>query len=274
MPQDLDRREFVGGALGAGVLLSGLAAAVEEGTRMAAPVDYPTTVLVTGASRGLGGEFVRQYAPRGWRIIASCRDPGKAGELKALAAKHANVVIERLDVDDHAQIDQLAGKYRDQPIDILLNNAGIGGGAENQLFGKFKYDVYHQVMRTNAEGPMKMAEAFIRNVSMSRMKKLMTVSSSQGSIGKVTSPRLYWYRSSKSALNMMMENLALELKASGVIVGLVTPGATDTDFMKGLPKAMLRKPEVAAADMIRNIDEFTIETTGRFVNYDGTTLPW
>lgn len=274
MTDKLDRREFVGGAAGLSLLLAGFAAAAEEGSRGSAPADYPTTVLITGANRGLGLEFARQYAPRGWRIIATCREPDQADALKALAGKNANVVVDRLDVTDHGQVDALARKYGDQPIDIVLNNAGIGGGAENQVFGHLSYATYHEVIQTNTIGPIKVAEAFVKNVAMSRMKKLMTVSSSQGSIGKVTSPRLYWYRSSKSALNMLMVNLALELKGRGIVVGLVTPGATDTDFMKGLPKAMLRKPEVAVADMIRNIDNFTIETTGQFLNYDGALLPW
>jgi NAD(P)-dependent dehydrogenase (short-subunit alcohol dehydrogenase family) len=270
----LDRREVVGGMAGLAVLATQIVAAAESSPVSAVPADHKTTVLITGSNRGLGLEFVRQYAPRGYKIIATCREPGQAEELKKLAEKTSDIVIERLDVADHGQIDALADKYRGVLIDILLNNAGIGGGAENQVFGKLKYDVFHEVMQVNALGPLKMAEAFLQNVAASPMKKLMTVSSSQGSIGKVTMPRLYWYRSSKSALNMVMVNLALELKRQNIIVGLVTPGATDTDFMKGMPKSMLRKPEVAAADMIRGIDNFTLETTGQFVNYDGTLLPW
>lgn len=274
MTDSLDRREVVGGMAGLAVLASQIVAAAERGAAPEVPADHKTTVLITGSNRGLGLEFVRQFSPRGYKIIATCREPGQAVELKKLAEKSGDIVIERLDVADHAQIDALADKYRGVPIDILLNNAGIGGGAENQEFGKFKYEVFHDVMQVNALGPLKMAEAFVQNVAASPLKKLMTVSSSQGSIGKVTMPRLYWYRSSKSALNMVMANLALELKRQNIIVGLVTPGPTDTDFMKGLPKAMLRRPEVAAADMIRGIDNFTLEKTGQFVNYDGTLLPW
>lgn len=270
----LDRREFVGGVAGLTMIASQIAAAAEATAPAVVPADYKTTVLITGANRGLGLEFTRQYAPRGYKIIATCRNPDQAGELKTMAAGNRQIVLERLDVSDHAQIDALAARYRGVPIDILLNNAGIGGDAESQVFGKLKYDVFHQVMQTNALGPLKMTEAFIQNVAASPMKKLMTVSSSQGSIGKVTTPRLYWYRSSKSALNMIMVNLALELKRQNIIVGLVTPGPTDTDFMKGLPKSLLRKPEVAAADMIRSIDNFTLQTTGQFLNYDGTVLPW
>ena len=98
-----------------------------------------------------------------------------------------------------------------------------------------------------------------------------------GSIASVSMPMLYWYRSSKSAVNMLMANLALQLMRRGIIVGLVTPGATATDFIDPqFRKAIknIRQPEVAAADMIRNIDRFTPENTGTFFNYDGGIIPW
>ncbi len=272
-PAALDRREFVAGAAGISLLASRIAAAADAATEAAVPADHKTTVLVTGANRGLGIEFVRQYAARGWRIIATCREPAGAGALNALAAGNGNIIVEQLDVADHPSVDRLAAKYHGQPIDIILNNAGIGGGMENQVFGRLQYDVFYEVMKVNAIGPLKVAEAFIQNVAASPMKKLITVSSSQGSIASVDMGMLYWYRSSKAALNMIMRNLSFALKRRGVVVGLVTPGATDTDFMKGV-KIPLRKPEVAAADMIRNIDAFTLETTGQFFNYDGKIVPW
>jgi NAD(P)-dependent dehydrogenase (short-subunit alcohol dehydrogenase family) len=269
------RRDFMAaaGLAAAGGLASRLVAAADEAPATRLPADNKTTVLITGANRGLGIEFVRQYAPRGWRIIATCREPAKADALNALAAANADILVEQLDVADHQNVDALAAKYQGQPIDVLLNNAGIGGGMENQMFGRLRYEVFHEVMQVNAIGPLKMAEAFIQNVAASPTKKLITVSSSQGSIASVDMGMLYWYRSSKAALNMIMRNLALALKRRGVIVGLVTPGATDTDFMKGV-KIPLRKPEVAAADMIRHIDAFTLETTGQFINYDGKIVPW
>lgn len=273
-PDALDRRAFVAaGAAGLSLLAARVVAAAGQAPMAAVPAQHRTTVLITGANRGLGIEFVRQYVPRGWRIIATCRNPAGASALNALAATNNDVMVERLDVADHASVDELAAKLRDQPIDILLNNAGIGGGMENQLFGKLNYEVFHEVMKVNAIGPLKVAEAFIRNVAASPMKKLMTVSSSQGSIASVDMGMLYWYRASKAALNMIMRNLAFALKGRGIIVGLVTPGATDTDFMKGV-KIPLRRPEVAAADMIRNIDAFTLEMTGQFLNYDGKIVPW
>ena len=197
--------------------------------------------------------------------------------MNALADKNPNILVERLDVSDQGQIDLLAAKYQNMPIDILLNNAGIGGGAENQIFGKLQYEVFYKVMAVNAVGPIKISEAFRKNVEASEMKKIIVVSSSQGSIAEVNMPMLYWYRSSKSAVNMLMANLALQLKRKNIIVGLVTPGATATDFIapefrKRIPG--IREPAVAVADMMRNIDGFTLESSGQFWNYDGNILPW
>ena len=264
---DQKRRNIV-----AGVAMGAAASILSSHSTRALAEDVPTT-LVTGSNRGLGLEFARQYAKAGWRVIATCRKPDTATELEALAELHPQITIERLDVTDHDRIDALAEQYRDTPIDLLLNNAGIGGGAENQLFGKLKYDAYDQVLAVNTYGPIKMAEAFVDQVRASKLKKIISVSSSEGSIQLVRAPRLYWYRSSKSALNMLMKNLSKQLVRQGVTVGLVNPGPTATDFMKGVPMK-LRDPVVATADMIRNIENMTIETTGSFIQYDGKPLPW
>jgi NAD(P)-dependent dehydrogenase (short-subunit alcohol dehydrogenase family) len=237
--------------------------------------DYVPTVFITGANRGIGLEFAHQYADRGWRVIATCRKPEAADDLKVIASHHPDlVIIEQLDVVDDARIDALAEKYADTPIDVLLHNAGISGGNDTQMLGKMQYDVFVDVLRVNTVAPLKISEAFLDNVKASREKKIVTVSSSEGSIAGATMPRLYFYRSSKAAVNMVMKNLALQLKRRGVSVAMVNPGPTDTDFMAGLPKKMLRSTEVAVTDMIRNIDQLSVETTGSFYQYDGTIIPW
>ncbi|MEE9136870.1 MAG: SDR family oxidoreductase [Gammaproteobacteria bacterium] len=284
----LGRREFMAAAAG---MAATAFAAHEAGAaghastpaefapedKVAKPVGAGSTILITGANRGLGFEFSRQYAELDTRIIATCRNPDKATALQELAADNSGIVIERLDVTDLQNIDELAEKYADEPIDVLLNNAGIGGGAENQIFGKLNYPVFHQVMAVNVVGPIKMCEAFRKNVEASNLKKMITVSSSQGSITEVAMPMLYWYRSSKAAVNMQMVNLALQMRRRKVIVGLVAPGATATDFIPEPFRSRIpsiRQPEVAAADMMRNIDRFTLENSGTYFNYDGTVLPW
>jgi len=236
--------------------------------------DYVPTVFITGSNRGIGLEFAKQYAERGWNVIATARNPAAADELNELAAIYPGIIVEQLDVTDYERVDELAAIYADTPIDVLLNNAGIGGGSANQYFLDMQWDVWRQVLEVNTLAPMKISEAFYPNVIASRDKKIVTVSSSEGSITNVKQPRLYFYRSSKSAVNMAMKNLALQLKRKGVSVGLVNPGPTDTDFMAGLPKKMLRPTPDAVTDMMRNIDAMTVETTGSFYQYDGTIIPW
>ncbi len=284
----IDRRDLLTGAAGiaAGVLGAGQATAgghisaqikLSEEDKIARPVAAGAQILVTGANRGLGLEFTRQYAERGAKIIATARKPEKAEALNALAAENGNIVVEKLDVTDHAAIDALAAKYADTPIDLLLNNAGIGGGIQNQLFGRMNYETFDQVMDVNVKGPMKMCEAFRKNVQNSGLKKMVTVSSSQGSIASVRSPMLYWYRSSKSAVNMCMVNLSYQVQRRKVIVGLVTPGATATDFIpEGFRKQIkgIQTPEKATEDMIRNIDRFSLANTGTFFDYTGDIVPW
>jgi NAD(P)-dependent dehydrogenase (short-subunit alcohol dehydrogenase family) len=269
----LDRRRFLG--LASAAAIGGSVATRAGAADAPVPAATTGTVLVTGANRGIGLEFVRRYAARGWRVIATARRPAEAGALRTLAdASEGRVVIEPLDVTDLAAIDALAARYAGQPIDILLNNAGVGGGGDNQVFGRLNYPVLDEVMAVNARGPIKMCEAFLPHVAASTQKKLITVSSSQGSIGSVKMPMLYFYRASKAAVNMLMANLALQVKGRGIIVGLVTPGATDTDFMKGLPKKMLRPVEDAVSGMLRDIDAFTLARTGQFLDTSGEPLPW
>jgi NAD(P)-dependent dehydrogenase (short-subunit alcohol dehydrogenase family) len=123
-------------------------------------------------------------------------------------------------------------------------------------------------------GPLKVAEAFLPNLQASQQKKLVNVTSSEGSIGGVTSPRMYFYRASKAALNMEMRNVAFAVKGKGIAVALINPGPVDTDMMAGLPKKMLRPKEDAVKDLIRITDQLTLENTGQFWNYDGQPLPW
>lgn len=238
--------------------------------------DYVPTVLVTGANRGIGLELTRQYAARGWKVIATARKPAEAAELASLASKSGGKVsIETLDVTDLAAIDALAAKYQGQPVDVLFNNAGITGGGPNQLFGKkMEWPLYDLVLRTNVIGPLKMAEAFLPHILASQQKKISNVSSSQGSIGSMNNGMLYFYRPSKAALNMEMRNLAIQLKSKGVSVALIDPGPVDTDMMSMLPKKMLRPVETAGSDLIRITDQLSLENTGTFWTFDGSVLPW
>ena len=238
---------------------------------------YTPTTLITGANRGIGLEFTRQYLEMGWNVIATARKPGKADQLIDLKEKYPDhLTIQQLDVTDHGRIDELALELKSEPIDLLLNNAGISGGSSNQLFGNMDYDIYESVLSVNTIGPLKMAEAFYPHVKNSELKKIVSVSSSEGSIGtafKRGGGRLFFYRSSKTALNMVMVNLAFQLKSRGIAVGMVNPGLTDTDFVSDMPFPM-RSAELAVSDMIRNIETISVDNTAAYINYNGKPVPW
>ena len=142
------------------------------------------------------------------------------------------------------------------------------------MLGKLNYPVFEQVLRTNVIGPLKVAEAFLPNLEAGQQKKLVNISSSEGSIGSVTAGRTFFYRASKSALNMEMKNLAAVVKSKGIALALINPGPVDTDMMKGAPKSMLRSKEQAVADMIRITDRLKVDNTGLYWNYSGEFLPW
>jgi NAD(P)-dependent dehydrogenase (short-subunit alcohol dehydrogenase family) len=239
---------------------------------LSSAADAPT-VLITGASRGIGLELTRQYAGRDWQVIATARTPAEATALSAIAKEHPNVTIEALDVTDLRQIDALAAKYKGRPVDVLLNNAGISGGEEAGTFGKLDYAVYDQVHAVNVIGPLKMAEAFLPNVAASQQKKIMNITSTQGSITRSTGGG-YFYRSSKAALNMIMHSLAIDLKPKGITVGLVSPGFVRTDFTKGIDLPMMITPEQSATAVIKVIDGYDLSKTGTFMRHTGEEAAW
>ncbi len=232
------------------------------------------TVFITGSSRGIGLELTRQYAEKGWNVIATCRSPETATDLNSIASDHPNVQIVQLDVLDFDRIDALAEQYKETPIDVLINNAGISGGGENQNFGEIDFDAFDDVMNVNVKAPIKIAEAFLDLVAASELKKIITISSTEGSIGMISGPpRGYIYRPSKTAVNMAMRNLAIAVASRKVIVGIINPGAVDTDFMKGVPMALM-PPQESVSQVIQVIDNYTLDSSGTFIDYNGEQLPW
>ena len=236
------------------------------------------TVLITGASRGIGFELARQYAEKGWGVIATARNPSGAEPLQALAGAHDNLVIEQLDVTDFDEIDAVAERYRGVPIDVLINNAGILGDNDKQQFGSFDYSAFDAVMHVNTRGPIKMVEAFVDQVAASEQKKIMNISSAVGSI-KLSFGGQTFYRASKAALNMSMRNISREMRRAQdpnrklLIFGLIDPGVVKTDFAKNVPVPMI-EPEDSAAAVIVVIDGYTRKDSGKFFSYTGKQLPW
>ena len=235
------------------------------------------TVLVTGANRGLGLEFARQYAADGWNVIACCRNPETAEELAMLAADAPSLRVEQLDVTDFAAIEALGEKYAGEPIDVLLNNAGIIGpvpiaeNIERQHFGKMEYDIWEDVLRVNTFAPVKMAEVFLEHVAASEQKKIVTISSSVGSITEMTIPGLA-YASSKTALNRVMTIIAGELKSRGITVAMFCPGYVKTR-MDAFGYAMVEIEDSISA-LRPMIADLTIDKSGTFTGHDGRTIGW
>lgn len=239
----------------------------------------PGTVLITGSNRGIGLELARWYAGLDWRVIATARKPDQATDLRAIADQHPKVEIEQLDVTDHERIDSLAGQYADQPIDVLLNNAAILGEPNEQNFGDMNFDLLNWIMEVNVVGPMKMAEAFVGSVAASEQKKIVAITSAQGSISRLRSPMIAFYNMSKAALNMGMKSNSRALQKRGITVALISPGAVETDMMRlamdraGVEFKLLTAAQ--SAEMVATvIDSYGLEQTGTFVSHEGEIIPW
>ncbi|MFM8845699.1 MAG: SDR family oxidoreductase, partial [Gammaproteobacteria bacterium] len=190
-------------------------------------------ILITGANRGLGLEFVKQYAERGWGVIATARDTAAATELSALATTHRSLRIETLDVGNHEDIKALAARLGQQPIDVLLNNAGWLGDTRKQSFDELDYPSFEEVLRINTYGPLVMAKAFMPNVQASEQKKIVVITSGLSSITNTSRfGNLYFYRISKAGVNMAMRTLQAEVRAKGVKIGILAPGMVDTRLLR------------------------------------------
>ncbi len=244
-----------------------------------APIpDGPPTVLITGSSHGIGLELARQYAARGWRVLATARTSEASPELKALAAARPNVRLETLDVVDGASVAALAERLRGVPIDVLINNAGSADGFRGQAFGSLAHDRFVPLMELNAHGPIRVSEALIANVRAGRQKKIVAISSLAGSFGLNGGglPGGYWYRSSKAALDMLMLALAQDLKPEGISVACLSPGTVDTQGLaaKGVHIPGAVDIGVSVAGLIDVIDRLTPDQGGHFIRYNGEVQPW
>lgn len=188
------------------------------------------TVLITGAGSGIGLEFAKEYAARGWTVVATYHREKIPETLAALSTQFpALLTTERMDVTDLAMIDAVARRYRGKPIDVLINNAGVVGDLQRpseQEFGHLRHDLFDLFMRTNVQAPLKVSEAFLDNVKLSRCKVIVTISSAAGSFtsSATNRPGRVYYKVSKAAANMAMQSVATATQADGITVVAIHPG--------------------------------------------------
>lgn len=225
------------------------------------------TVLITGANRGLGLEFARQYAADGWKVLATCRDPKAATELNGIKG---DIQVLPLDVADFLAIETVARILSKEKIDVLLNNAGVYGSREI-AFGKTDYAIWDETFRINTQAPLKLAECFVDQLAASDKKIIVSISSLLGSIDANDSGQQYDYRSSKAALNMISKGLAVDLAERGIASIVVSPGWARTDM--GGPDAP-NDPVDSVAGIRSVIDGVTLADSGKFFNFDGSAIDW
>lgn len=227
-------------------------------------------VLVTGASRGLGLEFVKQYAEEGCQVYACCRDPGTSKPLHRISDEASGKVsMHALDVGDAKSVASLATSFGDEPIDLLINNAGVYG-PKSQSADDMDFDGWAQAFATNSMAPLRVAQAFHRNLKNGNAKKLITITSWMGSTAHHGGD-FFAYRASKAAVNNVMHGLSLAWKNDGLIVTLLHPGWVKTDM--GGENAPL-EPHESIAGMRKVIAKLTAGDSGKFLDYSGKELPW
>lgn len=222
------------------------------------------TVLVTGANRGLGLEFVRQLQARGDAVLATARDPRSATELADTGAR-----VEALDVGDAASICAFARTLGDQAVDLLINNAGMGVGGK--VFADEDFDEVETFFRVNSLGPMRLTQALLPNLRAGSGKTIAELTSKMGSIEDNTSGGAYGYRASKAALNMLNKSMAIDLRREGFTCVVLHPGWVATDM--GGSAAPLSADE-SVRGMLGVIDRLKPSDSGRFFDYSGAEVPW
>ena len=229
----------------------------------------PPSVIITGANRGVGLNLARRYAVDGWRVHACCRDPENAAGLRDALQGH-NGLVHPLDVCDHQSVYDLRDALEGEPIDVLINNAGVFGG-DHQSFGDMDYDAWAETLEINTFAPYRITEILLDNVEASVKKTVANISSRMGSITNYVRGGEFIYRSSKTALTMVTLNLAYDLRDHGIILAAFHPGWVQTDM--GGPMADIT-PEFSALSLKSSISKLTPELSGKLLNYDGAIIEW
>jgi len=228
------------------------------------------TIFITGASRSIGLEFTRQYASENYKVIATCREPDSATELQILSDKFINIVIEQLDISDQKSIKIIAEKYHAQPIDMLINNAGILSRDQSSIASFDKADIL-KIFDTNFFGTLELTSKLLPSILLSTDKKIITLTTKVASMGDNRSGKNYGYRCSKIALNMAMKNIAIEYRDKGLRVILLHPGWVQTPM--GGPSSLISTE--TSVDGMRQVISNKIESSlADFFEFNGKVVPW
>ena len=226
-------------------------------------------VLITGANRGIGLGLANIYLSEGHAVAVTARKPEDAEAITALKQAHGSRVrVFGLDVNDQASVKAFAKDWGETPLDICINNAGVGGSFSTRLADldfKEAIDIYN----TNALGPMRLTQNLIPRLQ--RGSRVVNITSKMGSIADNNQGGSYFYRMSKAALNMATKCLALECEGAGIIVTAIHPGWVQTRM--GGQSAPITV-EQSTGHIVRTIEKLAAQHSGAFLNYDGAVIPW
>lgn len=229
-----------------------------------------STILVTGAGRGIGLALAESFAARGDSVIATVRDAKGLDGLARVMADHPDrVEVHRLEVTDPASIAALAERLAGRPLDVLINNAGTLGPVRQAPLD-MDFDGWMATFRVNTMAPLAVSQALLPNLRLGEHPKILTVSSGMGSMGSTQADHVA-YRSSKAAVNKVMQCLATELRDEGIAVSVCHPGWVKTD-MGGADADIT--PEMSAAGISRIVDHMSLSRSPAFHVWDGGFLAW
>ena len=228
------------------------------------------SILITGTNRGIGLEFVKYYLKNNEKVIATYRNKNSAKDLIELKNTTSNLSLVELDVSNPNSINEFASKITDQPIDTFINNAGVFG-PRNNVFGNYNAKEWLDVFNINTIAPLLITQKILKNLRLGKNKKLVFISSKVGSIEENTGGGMYIYRSSKTALNQVIKSLSIDFKDENFITAALHPGWVQTDM--GGPNALI-DTKTSVKGMAEVIDSLVLKNSGRFYNYDGSSIPW
>ena len=230
------------------------------------PTSSSPVALVTGASRGIGLWLVTHLAAQGYKVFATVR---KQADVAAAEKLGQNVTALVVELADAASVETLASKLKGQPIDLLINNAGVNGN--DRSAGNLSWGEFQRVFTTNTFAPAMLAQALLPNLRLGKARKIVNVTSELGSIANATAGFSYAYNSSKSALNMITARLAKDLVSEGFTVLSICPGWNKTDM--GGDQAPL-DPKESTKTLLATTHRLGSADSGKYIRIDGTPIPY